>query len=66
MGGSKIKKEKVRIVGKMLPDMEIVVKEKSEKDISEFKKRSQDKKMKHHHYLQKGVKKNSSSNPPPH
>lgn len=65
MAGSKIKKEKVTIVGKRLPGREMVVKEKSEKDKSDFKKKSQDEKMKHHHYLQKGIKINSPSSPPP-
>ena len=65
MAGSKIRKDKARIVGKQLSDTEIVVKEKSEKDKSDCKKRRQDEETKHHHYLQKGLKKNSSSSPPP-
>lgn len=60
-----MKKEKVRLVGKIPPARKIVVNEKSAKDKSKLKKRSQDEKVKHQPYLQKGVKKNTSSNPPP-
>lgn len=57
--GSKIKKKL------MLPNKEMVVKEKSEKYQSDFRKWDQNEKMKQYHYLQKGIKKISSSNPPP-
>lgn len=43
----------------------MVVKEKSEKYKSDFKKWDHDEKMKNHHYLQKGIMKTSSSSPPP-